>query len=100
MTTQMVRKQIYIQKRQEALLKRLSKTRGVSEAEIIRQAIDREVAGSPAQTMSGDRSAWQELILFLDSRQPATSGQQPYRWNRDEIYAERENRWVRDRDQE
>ena len=36
MTTQMVRKQIYIQKRQEALLKRLALLRNTSEAEIIR----------------------------------------------------------------
>jgi hypothetical protein len=40
-----VRKQIYIQKRQDALLKRLDQARGLSEAEIIRQAIEREVAG-------------------------------------------------------
>ena len=42
---QMLRKQIYIEKRQQALLKRLAKKRGVSEAEIIRQAIDREAGG-------------------------------------------------------
>ena len=37
MATNMVRKQIYIQKRQETLQKRLSQARGLSEAEIIRQ---------------------------------------------------------------
>jgi hypothetical protein len=34
MTTKMVRKQIYIQSRQEALLKRLAQARGLSEAEL------------------------------------------------------------------
>ena len=40
--TDMVRKQVYIHQRQEATLKRLARQRGLSEAEIIRQAIDRE----------------------------------------------------------
>jgi len=42
----MVRKQVYIHQRQEATLKRLARQRGLSEAEIIRQAIDREAAAS------------------------------------------------------
>ena len=41
---QMIRKQVYIQRQQEAALKRLSKSRGLSEAELIRQAIDRQAA--------------------------------------------------------
>jgi hypothetical protein len=41
--SEMLRKQFYIHKRQHILLKRLSQARGVSEAEIIRQAIEREV---------------------------------------------------------
>ncbi len=45
--TRMLRKQIYIEKRQRALLKRLAKKCGVSEAEIIRQAIDHETLGGP-----------------------------------------------------
>jgi hypothetical protein len=100
MTTQMIRKQIYIQRRQDALLKRLSKARGLSEAEIIRQAIERELAGAPAQNVATDHSAWQELVAFLEARDKTAVGRQPYRWNREEIYAERENRWLRDRDEE
>ncbi len=41
----MVRKQIYIEERHERLLKRISKARGVSEAELIRRAIEREAVG-------------------------------------------------------
>ena len=43
--TQMVRKQIYIPKRQQLLLKRKAKAVGISEAELIRQAIDRNLEG-------------------------------------------------------
>ena len=100
MTTQMVRKQFYIHKRQDALLKRLSLARGLSEAEIIRQAIEREVAGVSVQPIATDRSAWQELVAFLDARQEAARCSQPYQWNREEIYTEREDRWLRDRKQD
>ena len=100
MTTNMVRKQIYLQKHQDAMLKRLSKARGLSEAEIIRQAIEREVAGASPQPVSADRSALQEFIAFLEARQKAVATRQPYRWNREEIYAEREGRWLRDHKEE
>lgn len=43
MSDQMVRKQFYISKRQDALLKQRAKQRGVSEAEVIRQAIEHEI---------------------------------------------------------
>ena len=97
MATHMVRKQIYIQKRQEALLKRLAKARGLSEAEIIRQAIEREIGGSPGQTITDDQAAWQELLNFLERRAAESKPGQPYRWNREEIYDERESRWLRDK---
>ena len=77
----------------------LSQERGVSEAELIRQAIEREASNIPALAASPDRSAWQELVAFLDARQKTMATGQAYRWNREEIYAERENRWVRDRDE-
>ncbi len=100
MTTHMVRKQIYIQKRQQALLKRISRARGLSEAEIIRQAIDREIAGTPVKLAAADHTAWQELIDFVESRQAASAHGTPYQWNREEIYAERENRWLREKKQD
>lgn len=96
----MVRKQIYIQKRQDALLKRLSQARGLSEAEIIRQAIEREAAGTSAQPARTDRSAWQELVAFLERRQGTAAGLKSYHWDREDIYAERESRWLRDQQQE
>lgn len=100
MTTQMVRKQIYIHKRHEVLLKRLAQARGVSEAEIIRQAIEHEATGTPNQATAADHSAWQELIAFLEARRVKAQGGKPYRWNREEIYAERESRWIRDQEKD
>lgn len=92
MTTRKVRKQVCIHKRQEALLKRLARARGLSEAEIIRnaleQALEREAGGGPAQPAPSDPSAWQELVVFLERRQETATGGQPYRWDREEIYKE------------
>jgi len=100
MGTKMVRKQFYILKRQDELLKRLAEARGVSEAEIVRQAIEREVAGTTSQRAAIERSAWQEVVAFVEARQAAGIRGQPYRWNREEIYAERENRRLWDKNQE
>ncbi len=100
MTTRMVRKQIYINKRQNTLLKRLSQARGVSEAEIIRQAIDREISGETPKSTVADRSAWQEFEAFLQTRRELATTGEPLRWNREEIYEERENRWIHPKNQE
>ena len=99
MTTRMVRKQFYIQKRQDALLKRLSQARGLSEAEIIRQAIEREAAGTPTQPVLTALSAIDDFTRLALSKRSQVSGAEPYRWNREEIYAERENRWFREREE-
>ena len=100
MTTQMVRKQIYIQKRQDALLKRLLHARGLSEAEIIRQAIEREVTGVPAQPALSNLSAMDDFTRLALSKRSQGTQAEPYRWNREDIYAERESRWLRERDEQ
>jgi hypothetical protein len=90
--TEMVRKQFYIHKRQHILLKRLSQARGVSEAEIIRQAIEREAIGVSSQQSLPDRAAWEEILEFLETRKTVDQGDEPYQWNRQDAYEEREGR--------
>lgn len=96
--SEMVRKQIYIHRRQEIQLKRLSKARGVSEADIIRTAIDHELGGTNAQLATPGHQAWQEILLFLEGRKvrvESTAEQgRPYRWNRLDAYEDRLDRWV------
>ena len=100
MATQMVRKQIYIRKRQDILLKNLAQARGLSEAEIIRQALERELGSTPAQPVADEQAAWNELVQFVDNRAKQDTPGQPYRWNRMDAYEERESRWLRDREQD
>ncbi|MGC1377022.1 MAG: CopG family transcriptional regulator [Anaerolineales bacterium] len=94
MSEYMVRKQIYIPKQQDALLKRLAKQRGVSEAEVIRRALTREVE-APAPVQDAQK-ALAKMSAFAEERKTKFAGQgEPFRWNRDELYDERESRWFK-----
>ena len=96
MTTDMVRKQIYIHRRQQNLLRQLARQRGMSEAEVIRRAIDRETTLLEIPLSEDSRTTLENILqaAFAGSDQPAQTSE-PYRFNRDELYEERENRWIR-----
>jgi hypothetical protein len=86
--TLMVRKQIYIQKRQQVLLKRMAKARGVSEAEIIREAIDQQIGGSVTRVQHPDPDAFAQAYQHMLARR-ALAGGEPYQWRREDAYEER-----------
>jgi hypothetical protein len=90
----MVRKQIYLPKRQNQLVKRLAKQRGISEAEVIRQALEREAEMAAPKVRDG-KKALDEMIAFARSlrEHPELMQGEPIRWNRQELYEERESRW-------
>ena len=88
---QMVRKQIYIEQRQERALKQLSEAVGVSEAEIIRRAIERKALGERTHIGESDRSAWEKIISFVEGRKGSPAAR-PYRWRRQDAYEPRETR--------
>jgi hypothetical protein len=91
--TQMIRKQIYIAKSQQALLARLAKAWGVSEAEVIRQAIEREAISGLAQRLQADAPALEELIQAALQRRAVGITGDPLRWRREDAYAERLDRY-------
>jgi hypothetical protein len=91
---QMVRKQIYIYKRQEAQLKRISEARGISEAEIIRNALDREV-NSEMVPYHYDEEAWTKILAFVKQRIALDVTGEPYKFRREDAYEERESRWLK-----
>jgi tRNA A-37 threonylcarbamoyl transferase component Bud32 len=94
MTDQMVRKQIYLPQHQNLKLKRLAKQRGISEAEVIRQALEREVE-MPVTIERDRKKVLENIFVFARSlrERPELMQGKPYVFNRDEIYTERENRW-------
>jgi hypothetical protein len=89
--SEMVRKQFYIHERQQEQLKRLSQARRVSEAEIIRQAIEREAAAVASGPAPPDRAVWEQIKRFVEMRKALGPGCEPYQWNRQHAYEERES---------
>jgi len=93
--TQIVPRQIYIDKRQRAQLMRATKACSMSEAELIRQAIDHQLAGS-GTSLPHDLAAWERAVALM--RSLLAKGPLPNRrrsWTRDELYEERESRYGR-----
>jgi DNA-binding MurR/RpiR family transcriptional regulator len=79
-----VRKQIYIEPRQEHLLKTIAQQAGVSEAEIIRSCIDLHLSGITAPQIN--LAAWEAEKEFIEQikTRPAQVGGRD--WQREELY--------------
>lgn len=67
--SRMVRKQVYIEAEQDALLKKRAKELGVSEAELIRRGIE-QVLQTPI-VFSPDLKLWEEEKEFIEQRRQA-----------------------------
>ena len=90
---QMIRKQVYIEPLQNVNLKKQAKKLGITEAEIVRRAIDRQMA----LLVPGlrDPSAWQREKAFIDQRiagKPLPGGR---KFRREEAYEDRLKRYGR-----
>lgn len=83
----MVRKQIYIESRQETTLKKQAKRLGVAEAEIIRRAIDRQMA--LVRLNAQDVKAWEREKKFIAKRMAKGPVSGRRRWKREDAYEER-----------
>lgn len=92
----MVRKQIYIEPQQEELLKQAAAETGMTEAEIIRQALD--LWNEHVARRRRAQEAWEQERAFIESliaQGPVPGGRT---WTRDDIYEERLGRYGRDSD--
>lgn len=89
----MVRKQVYIERRQEQALKRAARRRGVTEAELIREALDLPREGRRG---APDRQAWLSFRRFAakQRRKGGVSGR-ARGFRREELYEERIGRWTK-----
>lgn len=72
----MVRKQLYLEKAQDQALKRRAGELGVSEAEVVRRALDRALGEGSVSPLAGRR---QELLaaLFEDADRAARTHRPP-----------------------
>jgi hypothetical protein len=89
----MICKQVYIQKRQLILLKRLARRWGVSEAEVIRRAIDQQVQSAANLPRPPDPQALEAIIRFALERRRTSGPGEVYQWKREEAYEERGQQW-------
>ena len=86
-----IRKQIYLDQRQNRQLKRLAEARGVSEATIVRELIDAQAAAS---ALPPDRAAWEaahRTMLNLLAQGPLPNRKR--NWKRDDLYEPRLSRY-------
>jgi hypothetical protein len=83
----MIRKQVYIEPRQEELLKARADALGVTEAELIRRGIN-EVLN--AELSEQERLAiWEEMKDYIKKNRSMKVPQTGRNWTREDLYEER-----------
>ncbi len=94
--SQMIRKQIYIEKRQDRLLKKRARLRKASEAELIREAIQNAIGvNAKVRPFRHDPEAWDKIQRVILSRRAfAAANSQAYQWKREDAYPDRMSRDV------
>jgi hypothetical protein len=87
--SRMVRKQICIDAGLDARVEELAAKRGVSQSEVVREALEALFAAS---LRADERSGWEDFVSFAETRLAAgvpagvASGR---RWDRDDLYDDR-----------
>ncbi len=96
MSENMTRKQLYLPRRLNQFLKRAARQRGVSESEVIRQALEHE-ATMTTPVIRDSKKAMDEIIAFIETlrKRPELMHGEPVKFNREELYEERENHWFK-----
>ncbi len=80
----MTRKQVYIEPRQNRLLKEHARRYRVTEADLIRQAIDRGLERTA--TRAPDIEAWKRIERFIGRRRSQRVRPAKRTWRRAELY--------------
>lgn len=79
-----IRKQIYIEPYQDQRLKRLASELNMSEAEIIRQAIDQHT--SALSVLRPDLKVWEREKEFILALRKKSTIRQARSWRREDLY--------------
>ena len=92
----MIRKQVYIEPRQDRMLKRQASQRGVTEAELIREALDHVDLRPVTRRREVDVDAAREAVAFMRSLSARESRAPKGRtWTRESLYEDRIGRWTK-----
>lgn len=92
----MIRKQVYIEPRHERMLKRRARQRGVTEAEIIREALDSVEIVAFVRRREVDEAAARQALEFMHAL-GASLRRTPRgrKWTRESLYEDRISRWTK-----
>lgn len=85
----MVRKQLYLEAEQEERLKAFARQLGISEAELIRQLLDREFERGEeklSRLRLLDPKAWEEEERFIEDLLASGPVRGRRRWKREDLY--------------
>ena len=91
----MIRKQLYLEPRQQRLLKRLARERGVPEAEIVRRALDAFAPDLAQRAAEWDREVAYMYELQRQTPPPISGDPNDRGWTRDSVYEGRLSRHER-----
>ena len=92
----MIRKQIYIEPRHERMLKRRARQRGVTEAAIIREALDGVEAVAVVRRRVVDEVAVRQALEFMHALGASPrKAPRSHTWTRESLYANRISRWTK-----
>ena len=95
----MIRKQLYIEEAQDKALKRRAKELGVTEAEVVRRALDEALCEKPISKETSERmEVLEELFREAEELSRTYSLPSGYRFDRQALYEEdkRFKRWDKD----
>lgn len=82
----MIRKQVYIEERQERVLKNTARKLGVPEAELIRRGIDQSLNTTSLLAPRAGLSTWAKEKQYIARSKPKTTPRKVTRWARAELY--------------
>ncbi len=83
--SELIRKQFYITKQQEQLLKKKAATFNISEAEIVREALDSHKSAVSYPRKFQEK--WFEERKFIEEKRKGSKSDLPIkRWKRDDLY--------------
>ncbi len=79
-----IRKQIYLEQAQDARLKEIVQQTGQSEAEIIRQALERHASQTPY--IKRDLRAWEAERRYIQNMIEQGEVESTWKWKREELH--------------
>jgi hypothetical protein len=89
---QMIRKQVYIEPMQDTILKKRARMLGITEAEVIRRAIDTQVL---VHSRLRDQEVWELEKAFISERMAGDRVSGGRKFRREDAYEERLSRYGR-----